>query len=410
MITPAYSLTSTERVLPKLALDFTTGSLDPRITVTRALNTATCVNSNGFIETINADLPRFDYDPVTKLPKGLLIEESRANRFTYSSDFSNVIWAKTNVTVGVTPDVSPSGSLDAFLISGTTPGSFLELYQNQTVTASAVYTYSAFVNADVSSSGTLRARDTATVSNRADAEFNLVNKTVNAVAFGTYTNASGTIVDYGSGWYRVIITFTVGSSTSIKCGLYQSGVASGGIYLWGAQLEAGAFATSYIPTTTTSVTRNADVVSMTGTNFSDWYNQAEGTLVTQMISVQGYPNIGATVVQDGTNYYNNRNGGVAGSVRTLARTAGAFNVNTSSSVATANVVLKQGIAYSAGAVSAARQGSIYINNVAQTLATGMVQMDIGGDNTNFYWSNGHVQKIQYWPMKLTNAELAAFTK
>jgi hypothetical protein len=69
MITPAYSPTATERVLPRMALDFTTGVLDSRVTITRALNTATRVNSSGFVEIVNANLPRFDYDPATLAPR-----------------------------------------------------------------------------------------------------------------------------------------------------------------------------------------------------------------------------------------------------------------------------------------------------------------------------------------------------
>jgi hypothetical protein len=61
MITPSFGLTATERVLPKLALDFTTASLDARITFTRAGNTATRINTSGYVELINADLPRFDF-------------------------------------------------------------------------------------------------------------------------------------------------------------------------------------------------------------------------------------------------------------------------------------------------------------------------------------------------------------
>jgi hypothetical protein len=65
MITPSYLLTATERVLPRLALDFTTASLDPRVTFTRSGNTATVTNSSGVIVAVNADIPRFDFDPVT---------------------------------------------------------------------------------------------------------------------------------------------------------------------------------------------------------------------------------------------------------------------------------------------------------------------------------------------------------
>lgn len=79
MITPSFSLTATERVLPRLALDFTTATLDPRITFTRSGNTATVTNSSGVIVAVNADIPRFDYNPTTLVCNGLLIEESRTN-------------------------------------------------------------------------------------------------------------------------------------------------------------------------------------------------------------------------------------------------------------------------------------------------------------------------------------------
>ena len=91
MITPSFSLTATERVLPKLALDFTTASLDSRITFTRttgASNPAAFVNSSGYITAATNDQPRFDYNPVTLACKGLLIEESRANLLLQSENFS----------------------------------------------------------------------------------------------------------------------------------------------------------------------------------------------------------------------------------------------------------------------------------------------------------------------------------
>jgi hypothetical protein len=79
MMTSSYSITATERVLPRLALDFTTAVLDPRVTFTRSGATATRVNASGFIETMAANTARFDYDPMTLAPKGMLVEESRTN-------------------------------------------------------------------------------------------------------------------------------------------------------------------------------------------------------------------------------------------------------------------------------------------------------------------------------------------
>jgi hypothetical protein len=75
-----------------------------------------------------------------------------------------------------------------------------------------------------------------------------------------------------SEWQRFTVSGTTNTTARVQIGVDGSANAFD-VYAYGAQLEAGAFATSYIPTTTTSLTRNADVVSMTGTNFSDWYNK-----------------------------------------------------------------------------------------------------------------------------------------
>ena len=113
MITPSFGLTATERVLPSMALDFTTASLDSRVTFTRSGNTATVVNSSGLIATINANLPRFDFDPVTLACKGLLIEEARTNLLTYSNDFSNAIWNKNSSSITSNVITSPDGTVNA---------------------------------------------------------------------------------------------------------------------------------------------------------------------------------------------------------------------------------------------------------------------------------------------------------
>ena len=93
MITPAYSLTATERILPKLALNFLSASLDPRVTFTRAGATATRVNSSGLIESVAADTARFDFDPTTLVCKGLLIEEQRQNVILNSANWTAGSWS-----------------------------------------------------------------------------------------------------------------------------------------------------------------------------------------------------------------------------------------------------------------------------------------------------------------------------
>jgi hypothetical protein len=75
----------------------------------------------------------------------------------------------------------------------------------------------------------------------------------------------------------------VGSSPTVRLPAY-TGLTTSDVFLWGAQLEAGGFATSYIPTTTGSVVRSADVCSITGGAFSSFYNNSEGTLVSNSYS------------------------------------------------------------------------------------------------------------------------------
>jgi hypothetical protein len=281
MLTPAYAPTATERVLPRLALDFTTASLDSRVTVTRALNTATRVNSSGVIEIANANLPRFDFDPVSLTCKGLLIEESRANAFTYSQDFGNAVWVRAITNVSTDVAVSPDGTTNADSLIPTTATGNHSIRQPTSLTNGVVYTMSGCFKAN----GYRRVmlRESTAFGNAA--VFDLISGTV----VGT-TSATGAITNFGNGWYRCQMTFTSGWTNTSDMNIFVmpdngtnfatasfTGDGTSGAYIWGAQLEAGAFATSYIPTTTTSLTRNADVVTMTGTNFSDWYNVDAGS-------------------------------------------------------------------------------------------------------------------------------------
>ena len=142
MITPSYAVTATERVLPRMALDFTTGALDPRVTVTRALNTATRINSSGLVEIVNANLPRFDYDPVTLAPKGLLIEEARTNIALQSANFNTGFWGLTSasLTTGIT---DPAGGTSAATLTATSANGLIQ--QPQSGVATSAYSASFWI-------------------------------------------------------------------------------------------------------------------------------------------------------------------------------------------------------------------------------------------------------------------------
>lgn len=277
-------------VRPSLDLDFTQEVLDPRITFSRG-SIGTRVNRNRLIETVSANQPRFDYDPVTGECKGLLIEGSRTNSLTYSSDFSQSVWTKTRSNILSNAAIAPDGTNTAFkLYNDTTVNASHRLTSTAVVTAGlALPTGSIFVKAAEYSRVLMSViRDNGTAFAGLEVAFDL--KTGTIITNLGYSGVTGRIEPYGNGWYRISVVSTVTATTNyairinlLNVFLSSAGTYSGdntsGIYVWGAQLEVGAFPTSYIPTTASIVPRSADNAQMTGTNFSSWYNQTEGTIV-----------------------------------------------------------------------------------------------------------------------------------
>lgn len=330
MITSTYGLTATERVLPRLALDFTTAAADPRVGTARAANTATRFNQNGLIEIVNANLPRFDFSPTTLTCQGQLIEETRANLFLNS------------------------------LIDGTN-------LSTQSVTLSAVaYTLSFYGSGSVAISG----GHSATVSGVGD----FPNRK-------TYT-----------------FTPTAGSSTF---------TVSGDVKF--AQLEAGAFATSYIPTTTTSVTRNADVVSMTGTNFSDWYNASEGTFAVgfDLFNISAARSFFAA--SDGTSnneIYGYNPAGGAAYLRVASGTVQQAFINGGSVVA--NTSYSSVSAYKTDSFLTSRNGQAPGSDTSGSVPT-VNRLNIGSRGGGITQLNGHVYYLNYYKLSVTSAEVQAFS-
>jgi len=283
MITPSFSLTATERVLPRMALDFTTASLDPRVTFTRTGNTATVTNSSGYVVPINADLPRFDYDAVTLACKGLLIEEQRINFLLQSEAFNAANWTKTRASVVTDAIVSPDGTLDGEKIVEDTSTN-THFISQPIASVNATYSFSVYVKAAERTVAYVGMSDGATA--LVGTYINLSTGSLTTAGGGSWTNVTAISTNTGNGWWRVVVTGTRGAGTATACNVYvasgvgvisYTGNGTSGIYVWGAQLELGAFGTSYVPTTTATVTRNADVATMTGTNFSEWFNASAGT-------------------------------------------------------------------------------------------------------------------------------------
>jgi len=395
-----YNSTIVSGGVPSLGLDFTSGVLDPRVTFTRA-STATRVNAAGLIESVAINGPRFDYDPATLAPKGLLIEEQRTNLYTQSefeSGLSGAVGLVTSSTM-----VGPFGTTMNAAAFGHDGSTVSYLYKGATV-ASTTYTLSVFVRMDDGGAPSFGSTNGASVTN----DFALI------IAGGIATATDYVVQNFGNGLYRVSGTLTTGATTLGNNGVVKYASNSSRTFKTSAwQLEAGAFATSYIPTVESQVTRSTDNASMTGANFSSWYNATEGTLFAQA-SAFGLLAAGNGVVgvSDGTQ--NNRFGIYAistnNAVSGYMRTSGTTEVNLSVNTAAASAqVFESAFSYKLNDFAFSANGATPLTDTSGIVATTdrLVIGAIYAAGTNLI--NGHIRRIMYYNTRLTNAQLQALT-
>lgn len=240
------------------------GDLD----VVRA-TTATRVNSAGLIESVANNIPRLDY--TNGSCPSILVEPQRTNLALRSEEFDNASWSKSNATVTANSTISPDGTLNADLLIPTTANLFHIIAQSATMSNATTYQQTFFVKPEGYDYVQIYVAGGALAIGSRYINFDLSNGTI-----GTSDVLTGTITSFANGWYRISASATTVASGIGVMGLavvqsssatYRqafTGNGTSGIYLWGAQLEAGSNATSYIPTVASAVTRNADVISKTG--------------------------------------------------------------------------------------------------------------------------------------------------
>jgi hypothetical protein len=232
-------------------------------TVTRA-TTATRTNSSGLIESSPINEPRLDYS-LGSCPN-ILLEPQRTNLVLRSEEFDNATWVKANVSVTANTTTAPNGTLTADTLTSISGLGQHRIQQATNVTSGTNYSYSIYAKKDTNNFiqivGLLDGFGVNIWAN-----YDLENGVVGSVG----SSASASIQSVGNGWYRCTITgaaiatlsnpfsvFIVTSATSLRA---ETNSLSTSVFIWGAQLEAGAYPTSYIPTSSASVTRNADVIS-----------------------------------------------------------------------------------------------------------------------------------------------------
>jgi hypothetical protein len=381
-----------------LNLDFTGGSLDPRVVLTRSAATATYINSSGYVASAAVNEARFDYNPTTLAAKGLLIEGSATNLLKFS------VYADTNwLAVGgysrsYTTVTSPANDSTAAKVTFSATGH--GLYSNASLmgytnSVSSVYTWSAWIRATVNTTNlNIRLGDS--------------NATLPANTAITTT------------WTRYSYSYTATSNSGPYLAS-ASGTATGEFEMWGFQLEIGTGASSYIPTTTAQVTRNPDLALMTSTNFSSWFTG--GTAGTFFVDfhggVRGITSTVRSVISTNdqtTKHLHLQQASAAGvlkvadfgavnSVSTAntitsgARTKGAFNFD--GATTTVNLCLNGGTVATSSAIAF---------SVAPTwLVLGGTSTD-GSTLTDLTTVlNGSIRQIKYYPTALTSAQLIAMT-
>lgn len=375
-------------------------------TFTRAGATATTVGATGLVlKGIAANVARSFYDPTTLAYLGYLPEGARTNICLQSEDLGTT-WTNVNSTEATNVAIAPDGTTTADRLipdAAATDGAMLQT--GLTLTAGSAYTFSVFAKTSVLDSVQLRLGDNG-FTNSASVTFNTTTGAVEsaAAAAGTWTAASATAKQYQSGYWRFTLTATATTNAGDRCTLVcpDTGDGTNGILLWGMDVELGAFASTYIPTTVASVTRNADVLSYPT---SPWLSQSVGTIFAQaMVRADNASSGDILGINDGTGnerYRMNLNTtpaivwlGIDGGVSQFSLTSQALTNNAAVKVAGVYAVNDFALTANAGAIQ---------TDVAGTLPT-VTQIEIGLSSAgNNLFST--ISSTCYFPTRRLNAEL-----
>lgn len=395
---------------PTLDLDFTSGTLDSRVTFVRASN-ATRVNSAGFIELMEGNIPRFGYNPSTLAAQGLLIEEQRTNLFFQSEDFTTGSWAKTNVTITANTAISPSGVMNASTLTGNSVNNEHRVFQN--ITVSTAVAFSVFAKKGTNDFLQLRTNNVAS---------GYANFDLNLGTTSAFAGATSSIEIYKDGWYKCVMlspaaavtNLSYNLVTSLSAGRGQQVVLTTSVYIWGAQLEQDSFASSYMPTAASQVTRAADVVTMMKTNFSNWYRQDEGSLYAEVVyngQLTGSSlETNSIFIDDGSadNRYSIRTmrdtsaaqadvSVVSGTVSQMD-TAGATPIST-------GVIYKRALAYALNNAIPCVNGVLDgTTDTSFTLPVAVNRLTVDSTNCALY-----LRRLSFYPRRLNNSELQSIT-
>ena len=350
------------------------------MTATRASN-ATGIGSNGVVYSFANNIPVIT-------DNGLLSQPAATNLFLRAQEFENVAWTSSNITHTPNSAVAPDGTTTADLLTLTNTSH--SIWQTITTTASTTYTVSWWVK-----------RGTAT-----DLKYSIRDLTGAAdivASTSYYSDVSAT------GWTRVTKTFTTPvGCVSVRVFLLRDSGVTGTVCFWGSQAELGSVPTSYIVTTTATVTRSADTLQVN--NFGTWYNTIEGTIVSEVMILDGLVSSEIPILcfEDATkNEMIRISKDASNKLRAFIRNAGATSANfTSVASVAANTPFKFAVSYKANDFKFQ-----YLSESLQTDVAGAVPA-----NDRLYIGSGGfltsspvwVRKLYYIPTSSTGTQLTNY--
>ena len=339
---------------------------------TRA-SSGTVVNQSGLIETVGSGIPRIDFQGNTK--GALLLEPQRTNLIGVSADFSQA--SLTNGTVTTNNAISPDGTLDA----------------------------DTFICNTVSATGQFVASGTAGLSYTSS--IYVKRKTGNSQVSLRGINNISTPIDVTNQWKRFTITQTSDNGT-LRCGVLLSAIGDE-VYVWGGQTEQSSYATSYIPTSGSAVTRVADACSQTVPD--GVIGQTEGTL---FVDVDANVNFldGARAIALGDGTFANRillNCSSVGTFEIYVITGGSVSYTVVTDVSF-NQDNKVALAYKSNDLAFYANGVLKASTSSVSIPS-CSNLYIGTPEEAFSApSNNRYSQVQLYNTRLSNAELAALTQ
>ena len=399
-----------------LAYNDENGNYKPLPFATTRSTSATRVNKQGLIEVVEGDRPRIDFS--NDANGALLLEPSRSNLVTYSEDFSNAYWSKSGSSITSDSVISPDGTLNAdkLVENSDTVEHFL---RRSLSNPTGFYFWSVFVKADERKYVVLRTNADGGAYKNACFDVEL-----GVVVYDGLHQSRARIESFEDDWFRVsgYVKETSGTSRNYQIHVSNSAIidngaisydgdGTSGVYIYGAQLEEGSYATSYIPTQGSTVTRVADTAS--GSGNSEVFNDSEGVLFANIAALtQDNDDTVELCINNGTT--NNRLSisfqTATNALRVVARVSGVNQVNRTKTLSDITLFNKIAFKYKQNDYSVFVNGfEILTDTIGTTFPTSTLNtfdFDRADGGTPFY---GKTKQIGYYNTILTDLELETLT-